>query len=113
MFATAVTPFPVAKILVDANFPGDSRTSRKVWKDNGDMSDLGHDWIRLIQCALSKSHGMHVYISDDLSPHASTMGPKLAESSPVNLDNPGVERLGVDVIVVNELLDAPRLPLKP
>lgn len=82
---------------------------REVREDDGDVPDLGHNGVGLVGLTLLESAGMNMDVGDDSAPGLPAMGPEVAEPTSVDHDDAGLESVRVDVIVEDELLDAPRL----
>lgn len=73
------------------------------------MADLGHDRIGLIGAALPETARMNMDVGNDGAPGLPAVRPEIAKPTAIDLDDAGFQRVGIDVVVKDELLDPPHL----
>jgi len=102
-----VLPVPGAQVFVDADAAGKLEASGVVGKNESEMSCLRDHRIVPVTAALAEASRMHMNVSDDSQPQAAALFPDQPELSTVELDNATREAGGVDVVVIEEMLDFP------
>lgn len=75
------------------------------------MADLRNDWISLVGGTLSVTAWVDMDIGNDAQASSTAMSPQSAQSATVDLDDPAIERLRIDIVIVDELFNC--APLAP
>ena len=73
------------------------------------MTNLSNHRVSLVAAALTETSWVDVDVRHNLKPSPSTMLPKPAKPSAVDHHNPGAQSVRIDIVVENELVDAPHL----
>ena len=73
------------------------------------MADLSYDWIGAVGRALPETTRVNMDISDNNTFGLPTMRPEIAEPATIDYDNTGVQGVWIDIVVIDELLDPPRI----
>ncbi len=82
------------------------RCPRRIMRKNdGDMTNLGHDRIRLIGRALPEATWVNVNVCDDLAAVLAAIAPEFSELSPINVDDARLQGVRINVVVKDEFLD--------
>lgn len=71
------------------------------------MTDFSHDWIGTVGRALPETTGVNMDIGNNNTPGLPTMRPEIAEPATIDSDSTGVQRVWIDIVVIDELLDPP------
>jgi hypothetical protein len=109
--AAAIAPLLIAQILVHADFPWQVRTSREVGQNYRHVPELGDHRICAIGRALPITARVHMDIGNDTSFGSTAMRPQGPEPPAIEFDNAMAQGIGIDVVIVDELLDRPTLAL--
>ncbi|PKN07072.1 MAG: hypothetical protein CVU24_16740 [Betaproteobacteria bacterium HGW-Betaproteobacteria-18] len=75
------------------------------------MVDFGNDRVCSVGLTLLEIAWMDMDVCDNGVPRISAVRPKVSESAPINLDVSRSERVGVNIVVENKLLNAANTPL--
>ena len=104
---------PVAAALVDIDSnPGPKLLiAREVRQDEGDMPLLRDDRVVPVRPALAVAVRMNMHIGDDSLARLAAMLPERTELATVQDHDTGCERAGVNIVIVDELVDPAHAPL--
>lgn len=104
-FAAAIAPLPIAQILMHADPSRARRATSKIGQDDRHVADFCDDRVGLVGIALSVAAGMDMNVGDHLQTRRAAMRPQRAQAATVDDDDPGRQRMRIDIVVVDEFLD--------
>lgn len=104
-------PALAAEIAIDADFLDADRRTREIRQNQREMAGACDHRVLAVGLALIGPAGMDVNVRDNAQSAPPARIPKRAEKSAVQTYDAGVERMGIEIIIENEIGDAGTGPM--
>lgn len=92
-------------VAIDAEVASAHRRLSESWNDDRDVAGDRDHWVRLIRCALKGTERMRMDVGDDFEPETTAPFPEGAEVTAIESNYASGERIGVEIVVQDEVLD--------